>query len=532
MADQTTKKQKGRTAEILSVLARHNFYSAGFTPEELRTTLEDLGPFYVKLGQILSSRTDILPDSYCKELEKLRSNVRPLPASDARRVIEEETGKKIEDIYSEFRDEPLGSASIAQAHFGILKDGTKVVTKVQRPGVADMVRKDFALLKKLASVANIVQEGDDGESVDLLSILEELEKVSEEELDFRVEAQHTRDFREKCIEDDNVITCPKIIDELTTERILTMTFVDGYSIAKKEKVDADGYERLPIARAIIGNYLHQVLDVGISHGDPHQGNIMITHGVPCWIDFGMIGTINESQIACMEKLITSLVQKDVQGVTDAALSIGKAPANLDKSAFSEDVEAMIMPLLSTGSLKNLDIGGIMTDMTNIMNNYHIRMPSDYTMLVRSLVTIEGVLEEFCPELDIFDELSRKMMERAQARFNMDQVIEEMTAKVTSSAAQTVRLVKSVLDILKALSMGKLKVNIALTGYENAVSDLKRLVINIILAIFACVLFSGSCTLATTNMVPQAYGVPVLALAGFVISISLAIVTIHRLTGNK
>lgn len=256
MADQTTKKQKGRTAEILSVLARHNFYSAGFTPEELRTTLEDLGPFYVKLGQILSSRTDILPDSYCKELEKLRSNVRPLPASDARRVIEEETGKKIEDIYSEFRDEPLGSASIAQAHFGILKDGTKVVTKVQRPGVADMVRKDFALLKKLASVANIVQEGDDGESVDLLSILEELEKVSEEELDFRVEAQHTRDFREKCIEDDNVITCPKIIDELTTERILTMTFVDGYSIAKKEKVDADGYERLPIARAIIGNYLH------------------------------------------------------------------------------------------------------------------------------------------------------------------------------------------------------------------------------------------------------------------------------------
>ena len=165
MADQTTKKQKGRTAEILSVLARHNFYSAGFTPEELRTTLEDLGPFYVKLGQILSSRTDILPDSYCKELEKLRSNVRPLPASDARRVIEEETGKKIEDIYSEFRDEPLGSASIAQAHFGILKDGTKVVTKVQRPGVADMVRKDFALLKKLASVANIVQEGDDGESV-------------------------------------------------------------------------------------------------------------------------------------------------------------------------------------------------------------------------------------------------------------------------------------------------------------------------------------------------------------------------------
>ena len=218
------KKGKSRAAVIMGIFAKHNFYANGFTPYELRTTLEDLGPTYVKIGQIMSSRTDMLPKAYCLELEKLRSNVKPLPAETARAVIEQETGKTIDEIYSEFRDEPLGSASIGQAHYGVLKDGTRVVTKVQRPGIADMMKEDFVLLKKLAGMLNKSAEDDeDSETLDLTGILEELEKVTWEELDFRVEADHTRTFREKCIEDETVVSCPKIIDALSTERILTMT---------------------------------------------------------------------------------------------------------------------------------------------------------------------------------------------------------------------------------------------------------------------------------------------------------------------
>ena len=190
-------KDRARSIEILGVFAKHNYYVNGFTPSELRTTLEDLGPTYVKIGQIMSSRTDILPESYCRELEKLRSDVKPLPASEARRVIEEETGQKIEDLYSEFRDEPLGSASIAQAHYGVLKDGTRVVTKVQRPKIASMMRRDFAMLKKLANAVNIAGEADDEtQVVDLKAVISEFEKVSNEELDFRIEANNTRTFKE------------------------------------------------------------------------------------------------------------------------------------------------------------------------------------------------------------------------------------------------------------------------------------------------------------------------------------------------
>ncbi|MGX8706871.1 MAG: AarF/UbiB family protein, partial [bacterium] len=166
------KWEKTRSAEILGVFTAHNFYANGFTPVELRTTLEDLGPTYVKIGQIMSSRVDMLPESYCKELEKLRQNVKPLDAEIARAVIEQETGKKIDEIYSEFRDAPLGSASIGQAHYGVLLDGTRVVTKVQRPLIADMMRKDFVLLKKLASILNIIGEAneDDEELIDLMSV--------------------------------------------------------------------------------------------------------------------------------------------------------------------------------------------------------------------------------------------------------------------------------------------------------------------------------------------------------------------------
>ena len=310
------KWKKTRAAEILAVFAKHNFYAGGLTPVELRTTLEDLGPTYVKIGQIMSSRVDMLPVSYCKELEKLRQNVKELDPEIAKAVIEQETGKKIDELFLEFRDKPLGSASIGQAHLAVLKDGTKVVTKVQRPLIAEMMREDFVLLKKLATAVNVVKEADEDseQMVDLMSVIEELEKVENEELDFRVEAENTRFFKENCIEDEEKITCPTVIDELTTERLFTMTFVDGYSISKRDRLIEEGYDPEQIGSVILDNYLHQVLDVGTFHADPHQGNIMVSHGKPVWIDFGMIGRISDADVNIIQSLILSLIERESRQV--------------------------------------------------------------------------------------------------------------------------------------------------------------------------------------------------------------------------
>ena len=523
------KKDRKRTAEILGVFAKHNFYTNGFTPEELRTTLEDLGPTYVKIGQIMSSRTDMLPKSYCAELEKLRSNVKPLEAAAARAVIEQETGKRIDELYREFRDAPLGSASIAQAHYGVLKDGTRVVTKVQRPEIADMMRKDFVLLKKLAGMVSVSAEGDDdSEAIDLVGILRELEKVTEEELDFRVEAENTRQFRKLCLEDDTVISCPTIIDELTTERILTMTFVDGYSISHKDRVEQDGYDRLDIGKRLVNNYLHQVLDAGFFHGDPHQGNIMICGGVPYWIDFGMVGRISEANISAVQNLIFALVQEDVEALTNAALAMGTVSGKVNKTRLMDDLESISTRYMSSASLKDLDVGKLMTELTDLLNEHHISVSPEYTMMVRSLVTMEGVLEMFCPELDLFGFLQEKLMARAKENFDIKEKIASSMESMAATALRTVKLPGLASDALKNLVKGRLKISFELTGYEEPLHKLIEVIINIVLAIFACVLFSGSCRLCTSSIPPLIDGVPLFALAGFAVSVALAIYSVKKL----
>ena len=529
------KKQsrKLRSAEIFAVFTKHNFYADGFTPVEMRTTLEDLGPTYVKIGQIMSSRTDILPVSYCDELKKLRTNVRPLEPETAREIIEQETGRKIDEIFSEFRDKPLGSASIAQAHYGVLKDGTRVVIKVQRPFIADMVRKDFVLLKKLAKMVNAVTESEDGaKMVDLKSVIGQLEKVTEEELDFRVEAEHTRTFRALCIEDPYKMSCPAIIDELTTERILTQTFVDGFSLEKSDRIDAEHIDRERIGKEIIENYVHQVLDVGIFHGDPHQGNIMISHGIPYWIDFGMIGRISPRDISMIEDIVLALLQKSSDQLCNTVLAMGVTNGNINKSKLIEDADYLIDRYMSVKDLAYIDMGAIMTDLTAILSKHNITMPSEFTMLVRSLVTIEGVLQELCPDLNLFDFLTQKMFLRMKDGFDARSKIRDTVQEIISVGLDAKQVPSAVMALLRNLSKGRMKIGFKLTGYEDIMNRLQDTVRNTILAFIACVMFIGSCMLCTTDITPEAHGIPFVAMIGFVVSVALGIYSIIRLSRKK
>ena len=529
------KSEKTRGAEILAVFAKHNFYANGFTPEELRITLEDLGPTYVKIGQIMSSRVDLLPQRYCKELEKLRQNVKELDPELARAVIEQETGKKIEDIYQEFRDKPLGSASIGQVHYAVLKDGTKVVTKVQRPLIADMMRKDFVLLKKLGKAINMIGDTDDDseQMIDLVSVIDELEKVTNEELDFRVEAENTRFFKENCIDDEEKITCPTVIDELTTERIFTMTFVDGYSVSKKDKLIEEGYDPDQIGSVIINNYLHQVLDVGTFHADPHQGNIMVSHGKPVWIDFGMIGRISEADVNMLQSLILSLVEKDLDTMINTIMSMGATSPKTDRNKLLEDGEMMMDKYMNVTNLAELDLSVLLEEVTNMANKHHISLPGKYTMLVRSIATIEGVIEQLCPELNLFQLVTDKLMERVKKNFDMKQQLVSSGKDLLGLSKKVSRVPELTYDVLNNMVKGRLKLNLELTAYEEILNRVHETTKNIILAVFACVLFIGSCILSATDLRPKTPdGQPLVAAVGMVFSIALAIYTVKRMSKKK
>lgn len=534
--EKEAKKSAGggkRAAEIFGVFAKHNFYVNGFTPEELKTTLEDLGPTYVKIGQILSTRSDIFPESYCKKLSLLRSEVKPLDPAEVKKVIEEQTGKKTDEIYRYFRDEPLGSASIAQAHYAELKDGTRVVTKVRRPNIAEMMRSDFVILKRLSKVITAASENNGEEyAVDLNSVIEELEKVTDAELDFRIEAENTRKFRENCIEDPSVISCPEIIDALSTEKILTMTFVDGYSISHRDRVEEEGYDRVQIGKIIVENYLHQILDCGMFHGDPHPGNIMISRGVPYWIDFGMIGYITDQNIAVIQDIIFSMLQKDVEALTNAVLSLGKITGKLNKAKLMDDIENIINRYMSAKDLSGINVGALMIDIKDLLTQHNIKVPKEYTMLIRSLVTIEGVLNDFCPELNIFEYLTKKMFQRAKENFSIREKLTSLLESLAITGMNTAKLPRLTFDVLRNLAKGRTKINFEITGYEEPLHRIGEMVKNVLLAVFSSVLFCGSCTLCTTDIQPQTNGIPLIAIIGFVLSVALAIYTVIRLTKKK
>ena len=526
------KGSKRRSAEIFGVFAKHNFYANGLTPEELRTTLEDLGPTYVKIGQIMSSRVDILPESFCKELEKLRQNVQELDPKLARAVIEEQTGRKIEDIYSEFRDKPLGSASVGQAHYGVLKDGRQVVTKVRRPYIADMMRQDFVLLKKLAKGFNVVVEASDNADtqLDLIEVIEEFEKVTEEELDFRSEAQNTKFFKENCIQDEEKITCPDVIEELTTECMFTMSFVDGYSISKRERVIEEGYDVEEIGRNIVENYVHQILDVGTFHADPHQGNIMISHGKPVWIDFGMLGRITEGDINIIQSLVLAVLEKDVETIANSIMSMGASTAQTNRDRLIEDLDVFLDRYCSVTSISDLDVSVLFEEICSLGEKHHIKMPGKFTVLVRSLGTIEGVIEQFCPELNLFEILSSKMMDRAKKSFDLEQEIVTVGKDVLEISKKAAKIPALASDVLKGVARGRTKINLELTGYEELINKGADSLKNIVLAIFACVVFFGSCILCTTDITPKAPGgMPAVAAIGLIFSIALAIHAIGKIS---
>ena len=526
-------RDKKRGSQLLTVLAKHNFYANGFTPEELRTTLEDLGPTYVKIGQIMSSRVDLLPENYCQELEKLRQNVKELDPRVVRAMIEAETGHKIDELYSEFRDEPIGSASIGQVHYGVLRDGTKVVTKVQRPLIAEIMAKDFEMLKKLAPLVNNASSSEDGEPVvDLVTVIDEFEKVTEEELDFRIEAANTKFFKEVIL-NDGPVTCPTVIEELTTERIFTMTFVDGCSISKKDRLAEHGIDRMQAGRDILDSYLHQVFDVGIFHADPHQGNIMVSNGKVYWIDFGMIGQISETDMNALQELVIGLLGADGEAMTNSVLSIGITSAKTDRAKLKEDLEAFSSRYMNISSLNDIDFSEVLNEVGALAERHHVSLPGQYTMLARSFLTIEGVMEQLCPELNLFQQISDKMMERAKKSFSLEKEIKSLGRGVLDVSKKVSRIPQMIADTLSDIMKGRLKINLELTGYEELLRELDKKINDLILVIVGCVLFSGGCRLAQTEIRPLTPGgMPLIAAVILMIGLSLIIFALKRVFSKK
>ena len=283
-----SNKYGSRLREMTAVLRKHGI-TGGLTPEKLRLILEDLGPTYIKLGQIMSLHSDILPKSYCEELMRLHSEVTPMPFEQVAEVIRKSYGYEWNEVFQSIDVHPLGSASIAQVHRAVLKTGEDVVVKVQRQGIYKVMSRDISLLHK---AAKLVPPGTIKDMVDINMVLDELWTVTQQEMNFLLEAASMEEFAQRN-QDVAFVTTPRLYREYTTNHVLVMEYIDGFAINDKENLLANGYDLNEIGTKLVDNYIRQVMEDGFFHADPHPGNVRIRDGKIVWIDMGMMGRLTE-----------------------------------------------------------------------------------------------------------------------------------------------------------------------------------------------------------------------------------------------
>ena len=514
-----------RLEEILSVIRKHNIVKNGLTPENLRHILEDLGPTFIKIGQIMSSRGDFLPKEYCKELELLRADVKPLDIEIIKKEIESELGKPINELFKSIDEKPLGSASIAQVHAAVLPDGRRVVIKVQRPYVADMMMKDFALLTKAAKMAKISPIN---QTIDFNMLVEELKEVSINELDFRIEAETTLEFARN-MEGINYVTCPIIEEDYTTQRVLTMSYIDGFSIGNIEKLDSEGYDRKEVATKLVNNFLKQVLDDGLFHADPHQGNLEILNGKIVWLDWGMVGRFGKKEQNILKTAITAVVQKDVNLMKNAVLSLGKPQKEINHPELFNDIDDM-MDRYCSMSLEDLNMGELLNDVVDLAAAHGISLPRGFSMLVRALVTIEGVVTSLNVDVNMAELFSGKVMQDLLNEFDLKQEMIGDAKAVYDSAKKSLTIPSLSADMMKSVIKGQTKINIEPVGFDSLMRRVEILVGDMILCIIMASVIISSAMICTTNMQPQVLGIPALGFAGFVGAFGMGIfliITIHK-----
>ncbi len=514
-----------RLEEIAGVIRKHNLVKNGLTPESLRHVLEDLGPTFIKIGQIMSSRTDVLPREYCEELEKLRADVKPLEIDVIKKEIENELGRPVSELFQSIDEKPLGSASIAQVHAAILPDGQKVVIKVQRPYVADMMMKDFALLTKAAKMAKISPVN---QTVDFDMVVQELKQVSINELDFRIEAETTMEFEDN-MKDIKYVTCPQIIPEYTTQRVMTMSFIDGFSIGNLNKLEEEGYDRKEVATKLVNNFLKQVLDDGLFHADPHQGNLEILDGKIVWLDWGMVGRFAKKEQNILKMAVTAVVQKDVNLMKNAVLSLGKPKRPINHPELFNDIDG-VMERYCSMNLEDMNIGELLGEVVELAANHGIALPQGFSMLVRALVTIEGVVAKLNVDVNMAQLFSGKVMHDMLDEFDLKQEMLGDTKALYESAKKSLTIPSLSADLMKSVIKGQTKVNVEPVGFDSLMRRVEIMVGDLILCIIMASTIISSSLICTTDMQPKVLEIPILGFAGYLAAFGMGIyliVTIHK-----
>ncbi|MGI6590788.1 MAG: ABC1 kinase family protein [Eggerthellaceae bacterium] len=513
-----------RLRSIVAVLAKYHVLRNP-EPEQLKQALEELGPTFVKLGQMVSSHADVFPVEYCNALASLRNSATPLSIDEAEDLLAQSFDGDYRDVFESIEPIPLGSASIAQVHRATLVTGETVAVKIQRKGIKEKMLDDIKLLRKAADLLEASEYM--GEGFDAHVFIDELERTVKEEIDFRAEAENLREFYLNN-QDRRGIVSPKVYPEYSNETVLVMEYVSGYSFEHLDKLREQLSDRdlEHIGHRIVRNYLQQMLEDGLFHADPHSANILIRGEDVVWIDLGMMGRLAKGERAMLRQMFLAVAMGDAVGLERTLLAWGHAVGEVDHARLLRDMDNLLSRYAAR-DIANLDLTNGINDLLSALRDQNIAMPGSFMTLARGLMTLQGTVSAISPTINIAGTLSRYLKSTFLSNADIRQKMGRELADGLYTMDKGMKIPRQVSDTLSMLEKGEMQVKISLRDLEDPVAALRRSIGVATMGIIVAGLFVGASLLCTTQMEPRILGVPVIGFFGYLCGLILAVYCVWK-----
>lgn len=508
-----------RFREIIRILAFYGFghmvdskFNEEKAPKNLRKAFEELGPTFIKIGQILSTRPDILPSSYIEELSKLQDDVPSDKFEDVNEIFFKEFNKNIDDVFIEFNKTPLASASISQVYSAKLHNNKEVIVKIQRREIKEKMNMDLSILKRIFSI-NKIKNFDT--LINPKEVIDELINATNLELDFNNEKENIKKFS-KLNNNLKCIYVPSIVDEYCSSKIITMEKVYGFKITDINSLKKFNYDTKDVAYKLAMSILKQIFEDGFFHGDPHPGNIFICKGKICYIDFGIMGSLSPNLKNSLNEAMIAIAFNDVDKLISVLMSIGIKKGYINKNKFFEDISYLFDMYLST-SLKNIKISIMLQEIFQCASNNNIQLPKELTMLIRSLVIIEGILEKIDPEIKILDIAIPYVKSANKLRFIKNIKLEDLLLNSYKTTDDLSKIPTKTIQLINSILNGRAKVQLNVNNLDNSINELNRMVNRIVFALIISSMIIGSSFILNSNIGPKFYDISIIGILGYLIA---------------
>lgn len=476
--------EKTRFIEIISIL-KNSALIRGFTPQKLCETIIKLGPTFIKIGQIMSNRYDLLPKEYCDALANLRANVTPMDFKEVNQILKEEFGNPNE-IFQNISKNCIGSASIAQVHKAKLKSGEDVVIKVQRRNIYEIMSTDVKLFKRAIRLLhlNLLIK-----IVDLNSVLDEMYNVAKEEMDFEIEAKNLEEFRQNNC-DIVYIGVPKVYKNLVTKKVLVMEYVEGINVTDKQELLNSGYDLEEIGLKLANNYIKQALDDGFFHADPHPDNMCIREGKIMFLDLGMMGRLSSRNKQLLKNAMNAIVTNDTTELERILLNISTT-GSINHIKLRNEIQKILDKNVNE-DIENINIVEFMSSVSKVLRENNIKLDKNITLLMRGICVIEGTLELISPNINLIMVFENKIRENTFDNVFSKGTLMNTGRNIVSGVNSLGELPTELLSFIKDINRGETKIDIEMANSDKQVDKLEKMLHQLVIGLLDAAVLLGAC----------------------------------------